>query len=171
MRIAKKINRLTPREQKLVRGVLEKKSITDAALAAGYGKGVRRSAARTGSQALRRIRREMPEIMNAVGLDQETVMRDVLKPLMYAKEKKYFEHRGKVTDEREVINYEARAKGLDIWAKLNGSYPNTKDISGNINNYTFIGNGNLPRINAVIDRRPVLKESTPDGSVESSTGS
>lgn len=71
--------------------------------------------------------------MDEVGLDDRKLVENYLKPLMDANETKFFAHDGEVKDQREVIAWGPRERGLDMAFKLRGSYaPAAVEHSGAI---------------------------------------
>lgn len=119
--------RLTVRQQKLVEALTMTKSIAEAAGMAVYSD---RTAA---SPALKAISERVPEVLEGVGASIEYVVNNCLRPLMDAKETKFFTKAGIVLDTREVPALDARIRSLEIWAKLIGAYMSQKvQVSGGL---------------------------------------
>jgi hypothetical protein len=119
--------RLTVRQQKLVEALTMSKSIAEAATVAGYSD---RTAA---SPALKGISETAPEVLEGVGASIGYVVNNCLRPLMEAKETKFFTKAGIVLDTREVPALDARIRALEIWAKLIGAYMSQKvQVSGGL---------------------------------------
>lgn len=125
---------MSPRETKLLKALRSGKTLTDAAIDAGYASGTRALASQSGHQALRNLQRRMPEILDDMGLTQEAVVEKYLMPLLDATETKFFPFRKTVKDRdgvetvtqvittREVIANVTRSIALDMYFKLRGSY-------------------------------------------------
>jgi phage terminase small subunit len=129
--------KLTPKERALVKNVSKGKSLTAAAIAAGYSD---KNPAQSGFNAMQAIQRKMPDLMDKLGLSDETLINKHLKPLLAAKETKFFAFRKVVTvkskkegekdserveqiiQEREVAALGIRAGAVDMAFKLRGSY-------------------------------------------------
>jgi hypothetical protein len=56
------------------------------------------------------------------GLTDEALIEKHLKPLLQAKETKFFQHKGRVTDSRQVPAHGIRLNALDMAFRLRGSY-------------------------------------------------
>jgi hypothetical protein len=105
--------RLTVGQQKLVESLIMTKSIAEAATVTSD-----RAAA---SPALIDIPENAPEVLEGVGASIEYVINNLLRPLMDAKETKFFTKAGIVLDAREVPALGTRIRALQIWAKLIGA--------------------------------------------------
>jgi hypothetical protein len=110
---------LTYKEQVLIRNVASGKNISQSALAAGYSA---KHPGQSGWQALQNIRLKMPELLDQHGLTDSMLIEKHLKPLLRAKETKFFQHKGKVTDSRQVPANAIRLNALDLTFRLKGSY-------------------------------------------------
>src|SRR5262249_11820938 len=86
---------------------------------AGYSD---RNLAQSGHQVLKAIRLRMPELMDEIGLSKRALIEKYLTPLLNAKDTKFFQHNGKVTDQRKVPALSVRADALDMAFRLRGSY-------------------------------------------------
>jgi hypothetical protein len=64
----------------------------------------------------------MPELLDEIGLTEETLIEKHLVPLLSATTTKFFAHRGKVVECRKVPDNDARLKALDLAFRLKGSY-------------------------------------------------
>lgn len=129
--------KLTPKERALVKHRAKGKSMAVAVKAAGYAGN---NPSQEGYNAMQRIQRKMPELMDKLGLTDESLVERHLKPLLAAREVKYFAYRKtvylpaekegekaresfeQVIDEREVAALGIRATALDMAFKLRGSY-------------------------------------------------
>ena len=86
--------RLTYKEQAFVRNLVNGKSLTQSALDAGYSD---KHPGQSGWQALKNIQLKMPELFDRYGLTDEALIEKHLKPLLFARETKFF-HRKKIAD-------------------------------------------------------------------------
>ena len=116
--------RLTAQQVRLLMNLSEGKTITDAAIAAGYST---KYAGQVGSQALESVRRKMPQILDRLGLTQEALVENYLKPALEAKEKRFFSYMGRVEETVEVVNLKSRNDALDMSFRLHGSYAQPED--------------------------------------------
>ena len=91
----------------------------EAARAAGYSK---RSAKSLGHKMLKSIAERMPEVLERMGYQDEKLITKYLEPLLRAKDTKFFAHKGKVRDRRDVADNDIRLKALDTVFRLKGSY-------------------------------------------------
>jgi hypothetical protein len=135
-------NKLTLKERALVKNLATSKTKKDAALKAGYSE---KNPSQSANQALRSIERKMPDVMEKLGLTDESLVADYLKPLLAAEETKFFAFRKTITipakrktktapatpkrsrleqviEARNVAALGIRATALDIAFKLKGSY-------------------------------------------------
>ncbi len=141
---------LSPREVKFVGLIIEGKSLTDAARACGYEEANVKVKA---WQAWQKIKRKAPAILDSLGLTQEALIENHLKPLLNATEVKVFKSTGTVivTDEDgnktavegDEIIYSAplaawtpRTSALDMAFKLHGSYARPENENAAILNQT-----------------------------------
>jgi hypothetical protein len=113
---------LTTRQVALTKNLLSGTTITEAARRAGYSE---KNLAQSGHQALKAIRLRMPELMDDAGLSERVLIEKYLVPLLSAKDTKYFQHRGKITDKRTVPDNDTRLRALETAFELRGSYPST----------------------------------------------
>ena len=100
------------------------KSATQAAIAVGYPP---ETASQNASLALKDARENYPEMLARLGVTNESIYKRWLEPALNATETKFFQRAGKVTDEREVINWETRTRALDMLHKITGAYEAAKD--------------------------------------------
>jgi hypothetical protein len=114
-----KQKRLTHKEQAFVRNLVNGKSLTESALAAGYSD---KYPGQSGWQALKNIQLKVPEFLDQYGLTDEALIEKHLKPLLNATETKFFQHKGRVTDSRRVPANAIRLGALDMTFRLKGSY-------------------------------------------------
>jgi hypothetical protein len=134
--------KLTARQVLLIRGLIKGKTITDAARDAGYSEDYPRQA---GSQALEQIKAKMPDILDKHGLTSDALIVKYLRPALRAKETKFFQHEGMVTDKRDVKAWGPRLTALDMAFNLAGSYATTgKNGNGAVVPIQIITNINMP---------------------------
>jgi len=109
---------------------METRSQTQAAIAAGYSK---KNPGQSGHQALQDIKAKAPEIMAALGLTTESVIKNHLIPLLNAKETKFAQKDGEFTDSVEVelpgIRLGATRTALEL---LNAFPPKDPILAGQV---------------------------------------
>jgi len=126
----KKGPKFTIRQKKLLQELPTSKTITEAAIKAGYGP---KNAGQLGSQALQRMRGRVPDLMDRVGLSEEFLIEKHLKPLLSATETKFVREEervrvGRKIEVRSVVNKyvladnAAQLNALDKAFLLHGSY-------------------------------------------------
>jgi hypothetical protein len=108
-----------PRRRKLIAALAQGKNITEAEKIAGFST---KYPGQSGSQALRHMQMTMPEVLEAAGLTDAALIEKYLKPLLIAKETKFFQHKGRVVSKRNVPALGTRTQALDLAFKLKGSY-------------------------------------------------
>lgn len=136
--------RMTEREQQVLTGLAAGKTQTAIATELGTTpqnvSGIKRHLAEKTRRA--------PEILDAIGLDLQTGLERYLKPLLEARETKFFGHdtkeivtdeetgdlkvrnNGYIIEEREVQANDIRLRALDMFAKLHGAYPRPGEGDG-----------------------------------------
>ena len=116
---------LTPRQRALVQN-LAKGSMTlgQAAIASGY---TTKYPAQSAYQALQQMRGRISSIMDELGLTERALIEKYLKPLLVAKQTKYFQHNGHVRSRRIIADNETRRQSLDMAFRLRGSYASRDD--------------------------------------------
>jgi hypothetical protein len=110
---------LKPKQVALVKNLVVGMTITEAARRAGYS---RKCPGQAGYQALQNLKLKMPELLDRLGLSEAVLIEKHLKPLLRARTMKFFQHGGKVTGKRVVIDNDARLRALDMVFKLRGSF-------------------------------------------------
>ncbi len=108
----------TLRQRALMRGLLAGKPLGKAAVEAGY---TRETAESKGYRLL--ARHHWATLLAKAGLDDETLVNKYLKRLLEGRITKYFSHKGKVVDKRQMISHEATARGLDLSLRLLDALP------------------------------------------------
>lgn len=121
---------LTPQQHNLVKNLLKGMNLTQAAIKAGYST---KNAPVIANQALKRIQKKMPQILERNGLSDNALVKKYLKPGLEAQETKFFQKDGVVTDQRDVVAWDPRLRALDMAFRLKGSYaPVNVEHTGNI---------------------------------------
>lgn len=110
---------LSVKQHKLVRALKNADSVAEAGRVAGYN--TRQSA----NRAFHAVSEKMPEVMDRLGLTNEYLVDKCLRPLLHAKETKFFAHEGKVVDKVQVEALGIRDSALDKAFKLRGAYAKT----------------------------------------------
>ena len=119
--------KLTSKQKKLVEALPVTSSIAEAGTVAGYSD---RTAA---SRALKSISERAPEVLERLGLTIEHVVDKCLRPLLEAKETKFFASNGIVLDTKEVEALDIRIRAIEVWARLMGAYTAQKvQLSGDL---------------------------------------
>ena len=113
---------LTPRRRALIKNLSKGMSITDAARKAGY---TTKHPGQAGHQALEGIRLKFPHLLDKHGLTDEALIEKYLKPLLKAKETKFFAFQGEVIETHDVEALGIRKEALDMTFRLKGSYAPT----------------------------------------------
>jgi Terminase small subunit len=116
---------LTPRQSRFAKAFATARTITEAAIEAGYGK---KYAGQAGHQALKSILRKGPEAMEEAGLTLTTVIERNLKPLLEWTETKFAQHEGEFTDYVTVPDGAIRLAAADKAFRLLGAYPSEDPI-------------------------------------------
>lgn len=126
----KKGAKFSARQKKLLKELATSKTITEAAVKAGYPK---KNAGQSGSQALKAMRGRIPDLMDRIGLTEEFLIEKHLKPLLEANEVKFVREvtevkRGRRTVQLPVVKQylvsdnATRLNALDKSFLLHGSY-------------------------------------------------
>jgi hypothetical protein len=122
-----KDQKLAGKQKKLVEALPVTKSIAEAGSVAGYSD---RTAA---SRALKGIAERAPEVLERLGLSIEYVVNNCLRPLLRAKETKFFADKGIVMHRETVEANDIRIRAIEVWARLMGAYTAQKvQLSGGL---------------------------------------
>ena len=113
--------KLTLRQRKWLAHYIETGCAADAARLAGYS-GDNQQLAEIGYQNTRKLQMEIGELMGAMGLDDGALLHRLREGLS-ATVVEIAKHEGAITDERVYVDFNARAKYLDIALRLGGKYP------------------------------------------------
>lgn len=117
--VARPKKRMNGMERKLVRALASGKSLTQAALEAGYSS---KCPAQCGYQALKRIGLSTSQVLDSHGLNVNALIHKYLKPALEANETKFFQKDGIVTDTRDVVAWGPRLQALENAFRLHGAY-------------------------------------------------
>jgi hypothetical protein len=118
----RKRKRTSPMRNKLIRELAKGKTLTAASKSAGY------TFPQAASNALRKVRETIPDIMDRCGMTDEALITKNLDPLLRAEKTLYFQNGGVVMDKRVVPDNGIRVTALDIAFRLKNKYPNTLNI-------------------------------------------
>jgi hypothetical protein len=123
----KQEQKLTLKQKKLVEALPTSDSVAEAGEKAGYA--YRQDAHR----ALKGIAERAPEVLERLGLTIEHVADKCLRPLLEAKEEKFFADKGVVLTTKEVAALDIRIRAIEVWARLMGAYAGQKvQVSGGL---------------------------------------
>jgi hypothetical protein len=133
--------KLTIKQKKLVEALPVTNSIAEAGTVAGYSD---RTAA---SRALKGIAERAPEVLERLGLTIDHVVDKCLRPLLEAKETKFFANAGVVFDTKEVEALDIRIRAIEVWARLMGAYTAQKvQLSGGLSlDFNHVSDDELDR--------------------------
>jgi hypothetical protein len=135
--------KLTPKQSRLIENLAGGATITDAAIEAGYSASSRMTAGQLGSQALESVRRKMPEVLAAHGLTDDTLVQK-LGSLLNAKETKFFQKDGKITDSVALEALGIQAQALDMAFNVRGAYPQRGGDGVNVGTVNILWHGQAP---------------------------
>ena len=122
-----KPQKLTLKQSKLIQELPNSTSIAEAGEKAGY------SDRQTAHRALKGIGERAPEVLERLGLTIEHVADKCLRPLLEAREMKFFASNGIVLQEKEVEALDIRIRAIEVWARLMGAYTAQKvQLSGDL---------------------------------------
>lgn len=115
--------KLTQKQKRMLRLAAAGVNPQQAAVAAGYSS---KNPAQSAYQALNAISNRFPDLMDRHGLTDSYLIEHGLKPLLKAKRKKHFAHKGMVKSSRSYVDNDTRLTALDIAFRLKGSYAPVK---------------------------------------------
>src|ERR1700720_3054755 len=101
-----KKEKLTLKQKKLLEAIPKSSSIAEAGETAGYHDRA------TAHRALKGIAERAPEVLERLGLTIEHVANNCLRPLLEAKETKFFASNGIVLDQKEVEALDIRIRAI-----------------------------------------------------------
>jgi len=119
----KKKRKPTVQQAKLIRYIAAGENKQTAAILAGYSP---KNASQSASQALRGLHSTFPDLMDACGLTDRSLIERHLKPLLKASRTKHFAHNGRVRDTRKYTDNDTRLAALDMAFRLKGSFAPVK---------------------------------------------
>jgi hypothetical protein len=122
----RKNKKLTLKQSKLLKELPASGSVAEAGEKAGYFD------RQTAHRALKTIAERTPEVLEQLGLTIEYVADKCLRPLLEAKETKFFASNGIVMEEREVAALDVRLRAIEVWAKLAGANTQKVEVGGRI---------------------------------------
>jgi hypothetical protein len=123
----KKKAKLTVRQSRLLKAIPHSKTLSEAGAKAGF------SCRQSAHESFQAIAEKAPEVLQRLGLTTEYVLDKYLRPLLEAKETKFFQNQGIVMQEKEVDALDIRLRAIDTWAKLAGAYSIQKvNVNGNL---------------------------------------
>ena len=103
---------------------------TASARAAGYRCTTNESFRSVGYQNFTKLHYRVEKWFDDIGMSDNSLKIKLLK-LLEAKETKFFQYQGEVTDQREVEASEIQLKTLDMILKIKGMYaPNKRELTG-----------------------------------------
>lgn len=112
-----KPKKLTRREQALFKGMLEGKTITEAARDAGYSPDY---AAQAGSRAVQQIKAKAPDLFSRHGLDSDTFVEKCILPALRAQEVKVFRTEDKIIYSKPLVAWGPRVATNRLVAEMMG---------------------------------------------------
>jgi phage terminase small subunit len=118
------------RRKIVIQGLIEGKTIKDAAILAGYSP---KTAGEQGAAILQhpQAKQEFSLIMERKGLTDE-ILAQKIKDLLDAQETKYFQKDGIVTDQRQVDALETQRKTVELATKLKGHLKDKSEVDINV---------------------------------------
>jgi hypothetical protein len=129
---ANKKESLTLKQSKLLQALPTSDSVAEAGEKAGYAH--RQDAHR----ALKTIAERTPEVLERLGLTIEYVADKCLRPLLEAKETKFWADKGIVMETREVVAQDIRLRAIEVWAKLAGAFTAQRvQLNGSIDHHAI----------------------------------
>jgi hypothetical protein len=154
--VPKKKRKLKPNQRRFVKEVLKGKSLTDAAKASG-------SKAKRAGQAGHRLMRQIGEsgagadLLDRMGLTDEILVNEYLKPLLKAYETKFFAHEGVVVSQFDVIDLGTRVRALDMAFQIKGLYKAEQQNTAGTIKCIVIDGRHRPPPRPAIDVTPTLR--------------
>jgi hypothetical protein len=119
---------LTLKQARLLKELPTSSSVAEAGAKAGY------ACRQSTHEAFKGVTQRAPEVLEELGLTYEYVLDKCLRPLLEAKETKFFQNGGIIMQERDVEALDIRLRAIDTWAKLMGAYSVQKvNVSGTLN--------------------------------------
>lgn len=145
-KVKKRLKRpITTKQAKYFKLLCQGVPATQAALKAGY---TSKNPAQAGYAASKSIRARIQKGLFEAGLTPEGLIHKHLVPALKAKETKFFQHEGMVTDSRDVVAWDIRLRAQQFAAKLGGYEAPTERSDTNLNALTetlIINTSAIPR--------------------------
>jgi hypothetical protein len=113
----RKKRKLTQKERAFVKALPKATSQAEAAVVAGYSP---KNPDQSAYQALKSVRKKMPDLMDELGLTDTVLIQKYLVPALEAQETKFFADKGIVLDQRDVIAWGPRLQALQLAGKWKG---------------------------------------------------
>jgi len=129
--------KLTLKEKKLLKGVVEGMSLKDAALSAGYSD---KNPSQSAGQALKCIEDKDPDLFVRNGLDDDAFLQQHVIPAMRAEQTQLATFEGRFSDERKVEAWTARMNAIGLIARMKGMIKE-KESGSNLGVKVVIING------------------------------
>ena len=114
--------RRNPMRAKLIKEMAKGKTLTEASNLAGY------KHVQSAHKALTQAQKDMPSILDSIGLTKDVLAKKYLAPLLEAKKIVFFQNGGVVMDKRTVADLGIRQTSLDMAFRLQNAYPNRLEI-------------------------------------------
>lgn len=149
----KRRQKLSTRQQLLVKNLAKGKTQAAAAVAAGY---TSKHAGQAGHQALQQIQKTAPELLAKHGLSDDVLIEKYLTPLMRADRSVFAVSEGEFTDERKRPDWNARNNGLDMAFKIRGLYVREAENKGPEFNVIIIDSAHRPDWAAMRKAQPKI---------------
>lgn len=155
--------RLSPKQRNLVRELSRWKTLGQAAIAAGYSP---KNPSESANQALKAINKTAPELLAKHGLDDDSLIRNHLVPLLNAEKVSYFPYtrKGKrLLLTRVNADNSIRATALDTTFKVRGLYVKEAENKGVEFSVIVIDASHRPDWDAMRKARPAVEIPAPTG--------
>ena len=155
--------RLSPKQRRLVRELGRWKQLGQAAIAAGYSPN---NPSASANQAIKSIQKTAPELLAKHGLDDDSLIKNHLIPLLQAERISYFPYtrKGKrLLLTRVNADNSIRATALDTTFKVRGLYVKEAENKGVEFSVIVIDASHRPDWDAMRKARPAVEIPAPTG--------
>lgn len=122
-------SKLTPKERKFWVKYIETQSLSESAKAAGSKGTTTQSLSTMGRAILTRIEPSLPEVFDAMGLDDSLMAQKTLEGLQ-ATRTQLASFEGKFTDSKVLDDYPTRAKYLELLGRFKGKFIDKHELTG-----------------------------------------
>lgn len=143
---------LTNRERKLFEAVAKGKTITDAALEAGYSE---KFPGQAGSRALANIKEKAIGLFERHGLDDDTFVEKCIKPALFATEVKVFRSEDEIVYSKPLIAWGPRVSMNRLVAEMKGMVIKEQESNAAQIRVVVINQANRPP--RVINTQPIAQ--------------